>query len=143
MRHRPIAIEHAVRPRSSAQPSGSKPASAHSSAMRLNKIELHSASRLCLSRGLSVWFPHLIGAPIDSRGSLPLGRIPESPDLVSNHTVHEEQPQNDGENGVEPPAVDSRPAVVGQTSASVGDGSAGESTTTKRKSKPFRRVVRK
>ena len=106
-------------------------------------MEPHSASRLCLSRGLIERFPHLVDAPIDSRSSLPLGPIPdESPVLFSNHTIHEERPQNDGENAHEPPAVDSRSAAVGQTPTSGGDGGAGESTTTKRKSKPFRRVAR-
>ena len=78
-----------------------------------------------LSRGLTERFPHLVGAPIDSRSSLPLGPIPESPVFVSNPTIHGEQPQHVGEQSHEPPAVVSRPAVVAPNLASVSDGSAG------------------
>ena len=118
--------------------------SALSSATKLNKLEPHSASRLCLSRRLAERFTHMVDAPMDMRSSLPLGPDHESSTLVLNHAIHEEQPPHEEEPEHEQPAVVTCPAVLVHNEVSVSDGSAGVSTTTsKKKSKPFRRVAHK
>ena len=81
---------------------------------------------------------------MDPYSSLPSGRSHVNPSRIDNHTIHEETPQIHQEPNGEPPVVVSSHAVVAPAPnlSSVSNVGAGESTT-KKKSKPFRKVLSK
>ena len=142
--HRPVRVDTNSNQGSSVQRSSDKPVSASSSAARPNVIEPHSASRLILSSGLATRFPHLVGAPMDSSHDLP--SVCRQPNLtrIDNHTIHEEPPPADHETACAPPvaAASSVSSVAGvpvTNSPLISNVVAGEGTT-KKKSKPFRKV---
>ena len=140
VKHRPIQLQdNSSLPDNAAVPF-SRAMSATASAAKLSKLEPHNSSRLILSPGLAQRFPHLVGAPIGTSSRLPATPRSELRTRVCNHTIHDE-PTNEEPQQQEQIADSARPAIAQTPNLpSTSSATAGESST-KKKSRPFRRVV--